>query len=655
MGYLKFDKNLLINLEESLTREMLRTNRGGAYHATTIVDCNTRKYHGLLVIPVPDLGEDNHVLLSSLDETVIQHGAEFNMGIHQYDNNYFSPNGHKYIRQYDCEIMPRTIYRVGGVILSKEKVFAAYGNRILIKYTLIDAHSPTTLRLKPFLAFRNVNELTSYNSYANQHYDLVENGIKTRMYEGYPDLYMQFNKPCTFVFQPDWYKNIEYSKEMERGFPYQEDLYVPGYFELDIKKGESIYFAGGDTFIDPSVLEEKYGEEIQSRTPRTGFYNCLKNSAQQFYHRPTENDAYLIAGYPWFKVRARDLFVSLPGCTLSIDDPVRFEKIMTTATPAIRNYIQDGSDDPVIKEIEMPDVFLWAVWAIQQYAKAQGNEQCSEKYGDLVLEIIDYIAGNKHPNLFLEKNGLLYSEGKNQAITWMNASTEGKPIVPRSGYIVEFNALWYNALKFASELTSTQKDAARTEQMEAIASKTGTAFVESFINCHGYLFDFIDGGHVDWSVRPNMLLAIALEYSPLNRQQKRAVLNIITKELLTPKGIRSLSPKSEGYQPYYVGKQTERDLAYHQGTAWPWLLGFYLEAYLHLYQMSGLSFVERMLIGLDDEMTRHCIGTLSELFDGNPPFQSRGAISFAMNVASILRVLKLLDSYNKVTDYENNL
>jgi len=650
MGYLKFDKNLLINLEESLTREMLRTNRGGAYHATTIVDCNTRKYHGLLVIPVPALGEDNHVILSSLDETVIQHGAEFNLGIHQYDKNHFSPNGQKYIRLYDCDIMPKTTYRVGGVILSKEKVFTTYDNRILIKYTLLDAHSETTLRFKPFLAFRNVNNLTSANPHARRHYDLVENGIKTRMYDGYPDLYMQFSKPCDFVFQPDWYKNIEYVKEMERGFPYKEDLYVPGYFELGIKKGESIYFAGGDVFIDPSLLEEKYEEEIHSRTTRTSFYNCLKNSSQQFYHRPTENDAYLIAGYPWFKVRARDLFVALPGSTLSIDDPVRFEKIMTTATPAIRNYMKTGTVDKVIKEIEMPDVFLWAIWAMQQYSKSQEIAQGQEKYGELIQEIIDYIIGNKHPNLVLEENGLLYSEGKNKAVTWMNASVDGKPIVPRSGYIVEFNALWYNALKFAAELAGMQENAERVKQLDAIAAKTGASFVETFVNGYGYLFDFIDGTYVDWSVRPNMLFAIALDYSPLNRQQKKAVLDIITKELLTPKGIRTLSPQSEGYRPYYTGPQKERDLAYHQGTAWPWLLGFYLEAYLRLYQLSGISFAERMLIGLDDEMNLHCIGTLSELYDGNPPFQSGGAISFAMNVAAILRVLKLLENYNEVID-----
>jgi predicted glycogen debranching enzyme len=642
MGYLKFDKTLLINLEESLKREILRTNRGGAYHSSTIVNCNTRKYHGLLVCPVPQLDADNHVLLSSLDETVIQHGAEFNLGVHQYGDSHFSPNGQKYVRQFEFDGLPKTIYRVGGVILSKEKVFTAFENRILIKYTLMDAHSPTVLRFRPFMAFRNVNGLTYANSSADRSYAEIPNGIRTRMYPGYPYLHMQFSKAVQFVYQPDWYKGIEYSKEAERGFPCKEDLYVPGYFEMEIEKGESIYFSGGDTEIEPERIAAAYEQETQNRIPRTSFYNCLKNSAQQFYHRPTEKDAYLLAGYPWFKVRARDLFIAMPGCSLAIDDPVRFEKLMDTAMPALRRFMADGSSDSVIREIDLPDIPLWAVWALQQYAKATSAEQCNDRYGSFIREIITCIQSNKHPNLVLEANGLLRSEGKEKPVTWMNSTIEGRPIVPRTGFIVEFNALWYNALKFASDLEKRNNDIDRAEILEQMATRTAVSFIETFVNGYGYLYDYVDGNYIDWSVRPNMLFAISLDYSPLNRSQRRTILNIVTKELLTPKGIRSLSPKSEGYRPYYIGPQYERDLAYHQGAAWPWLLGHYLEAYLKLYQYSGVSFAERMLIGLDEEMNTHCIGSISELFDGNPPFQSRGAISFAMNVAAILQVLKLL-------------
>ena len=643
MSYLKFDKTVMINLEESLTREVLRTNRLGAYHSSTVVDCNTRKYHGLLVMPVPTLDDDNHVILSSLDETVIQHGAEFNLGLHKYGENNFSPKGHKYIREYSCDTVPRTVYRVGGVIFSKEKVFSTFENRIMIKYTLEDAHSATTLRFRPFLAFRNVKDLTYANNSVNQNYTEVPGGIKTCMYAGYPDLFMQFSKKPKFVFDPKWYYGIEYSKEQERGYPYKEDLYVPGYFEIPIKKGESVIFSAGDSQVATTRLKTLYETEVQSRTPRTSFFNCLKNSAQQFYFRPKKQDAYLLAGYPWFKVRARDLFISTPGCTLSIGDPVRFEKIMATAIPALTAFMEDGSQDAVITEIEHPDILLWAIWAIQQYAKKEGVEKSKELYSDFLTDALTYIISQKHPNLKVMDSGLVYSEGRDKAITWMNSVVDGKPVVPRSGYIVEFNALWYNVLCFYKEL---QIESTIRSKVESLIKDIDVSFPNTFINGYNYLFDYVNGSFVDWSVRPNMIFAVALPYSPLTRMQRRAVLDIVTKELLTPKGIRSLSPKSEGYRPYCSGPQRERDLAYHQGTAWPWLLGAYLEAYLRVFGKSGVAFAERMLISMEDEMSKHCIGTIAEIFDGNPPFTGRGAISYAMNVAAMLRILDILDMYN---------
>ncbi|MDR3142844.1 MAG: amylo-alpha-1,6-glucosidase [Tannerellaceae bacterium] len=643
MSYLEFDKTIMINLQESLSREVLRTNRKGAYHSTTVVDCNTRKYHGLLVMPVPGLDDENHVLLSSFDETVIQHGAEFNLGLHKYSGDNYSPKGHKYIREYTCETVPRTLYRVGGVILSKEMVFSQFHNRIMIKYKLEDAHSQTTLRFRPFLAFRSVIELTCENGAVDRSYTEAPNGIKMCLYRGYPDLFMQFSKEVKFVFEPYWYKGLEYPKEQERGFPYQEDLFVPGYFELSIEKGETLIFTAGDTQAATARLFDDYEEEVDKRIPRNSFINCLKNSAQQFYYRPTENDAYLLAGYPWFKVRARDLFISAPGCTLSLDDPARFEKILGTAIPALRNFMRDGLHDAVIKEIDQPDVLLWCINAIQLYGADQGMERCKELYGGFVAEIIDYILAQKHPDMRVTHNGLIYAEGKDKAITWMNSTVNGRPVVPRSGYIVEFNALWYNALCFYKN--DLNKDIP-LDNIKELIDKSKVSFSDIFVNGYKYLFDSVTGSKVDWSVRPNMIFAIALPYSPLDKSAQRPVLDMVTKELRTPKGIRSLSPKSEGYRPDYTGSQTERDLSYHQGTAWPWLLGAYLESYLRIFGKGGVSFVRRMLVSMEEEVKLHCIGTIPELFDGNPPFTGRGAISFAMNVASILRISKMLEKFD---------
>ena len=645
MSYLRFEKAVMTNLQESLRRELLRTNRSGAYSCSTIVDCNTRKYHGLLVVPVPEINDDNHVLLSSLDVTVIQHGAEFNLGLHKYGGNNYSPNGHKYIREFDCDKVPTTLYRVGGVLLKKEVVFQHYEDRILIRYTLVDAHSATTLRFRPFLAFRSVRAFTHENTAANRDYQAVTNGIKTCMYAGYPDLYMQFSKKNEFIYQPDWYRGMEYPKEQERGYDSNEDLYVPGYFEMPIKKGESIVFAASTAPAKTTGLKTLFDQEVEVRAPRDNFFHCLVNAAHQFHNRENEEDRYLLAGYPWFKCRARDTFISLPGLTLAIDEQDYFELVMKTAERGLREFMAGKPLTVKIYEMEHPDVMLWAIWAIQQYAKNAGKEKCIEMYGNLVKDIMDYILAGKHHNLRIDDNGLVYSNGRDTAITWMNSTANGRPVVPRTGYIVEFNALWYNALKFAASLATDEGRAEDAAKFEGHAELCKTSFVNTFLNEFGYLLDYVDGNMMDWSVRPNMIFACAFDYSPLNQDQKKSVLDVCTRELLTPKGLRTLSPKSGGYNPMYVGPQEQRDYAYHQGTAWPWLGGFYMEACLKLYKRTRLSFIERHMVGYEDEMNYHALGTIPELFDGNPPFHGRGAMSFAMNVAEILRTLKLLEKY----------
>ena len=645
MSYLKFEKALMTNLQESLPKELLRTNRSGAYSCSTIVDCNTRKYHGLLVVPVPELDDDNHVLLSSLDVTVIQHGAEFNLGLHKYQGNNYNPMGHKYIREFDCDKVPTTLYRVGGVILKKEVVFQHYENRILLRYTLVDGHSATTLRFRPFLAFRSVRQFTHENTTASRDYAEVDNGIKTCMYAGYPDLFMQFSKKNNFIFQPDWYRGVEYPKEQERGYASNEDLYVPGYFEMNIKKGETIVFAASTSEIKSRSLKALFDKEVSERAPRDNFFHCLVNAAHQFHRRESNDDRYIIAGYPWFKCRARDTFISLPGLTLSIEEDDYFELVMKTAMKGYYEFMEGKPVTVHIAEIDQPDVPLWAVWALQQYAKEKGKEACLKKYGKFIKDVVMYVKCNHHPNLKLMPNGLLYTDGKDKAVTWMNSTANGHPVVPRTGYIVEFNALWYNALCFCAslcELAGKEKD---QQQLLEAAELAKQSFLDTFLNEYGYLYDYVDGKMIDWSVRPNMIFPVAFDYSPLSQDQKKRVLDICTRELLTPKGLRSLSPKSGGYNPVYVGPQSQRDYAYHQGTAWPWLGGFYMEASLKMYKRTRLSFIERQMVGYDDEMSCHCLGTISELFDGNPPFTGRGAISFAMNVAEILRALELLEKY----------
>lgn len=648
MSYLKFDKNLMINLEQSLPKEMLRTNKSGAYHCTTIVGCNTRKQHGLLVIPIPEMDDKAHVLLSSLDETVIQHEAEFNLGLHQYGDNVFSPNGHKYIREFNCESVPVMTFRVGGVVMTKEKVFISHENRILIKYTLKEAHSSTTLKFRPFLAFRNANDLSVENGAIDTTVTDVKNGISTCLYEGYPNLYMQFNKEVKWVDDGHWYKGIEYNKDKSRGIPYREDLWVPGYFELPIKKGESIIFSAATFECDPKKFEKTYDDELTTRTCRTSFFNCLKNSAKQFYLK-NDTGTYIMAGYPWYNVRARDELIALPGCTLSIDHEKDYFEILDSFIRALRLYIDKGELDKTIHEIDLPDIPLWTIWAIQQYKRYSDIASCRKRYGDTVKRLVEDIRAEKIRNLKLNDNGLVSSNGQNTPVTWLSASINGRPLIPRTGYILEFNALWYNAVNFLIALYDGVKgENALVREFRELSEKIKISFKETFMNDFGYLYDYVNGGYTDLEVRPNLAIAIGLEYSPLERNERKKVLDLCTRELLTPKGLRSLSPKSYAYNPTYVGNPTEREYAVHQGPARPWLFGFYADAYFKVFGLSGLSFIERMLIGYEDEMAEGCIGSLSELYDGNPPYTGRGAVSTAKNVGEILRTIKTVKKMTKL-------
>lgn len=652
MCYLKFDKAQMTNLQDSLYKEFLITNRSGAYCNTTLVGCNIRKYHGLMVVPVPELDDENHVLLSSLDETIIQHGAEFNLGLHKYQGENYSPKGHKYIVSFQWDKVPTWIYRIGGVLLKKEMAFCTDDYQFYIRYTLLDAHSATTLRLKPFLAFRSVRQWTHENSVANSGYTEVKNGIKMCLYQGYPDLFMQTNVKSEFHYCPDWYRGLDYPKERERGYDATEDLLVPGYFEMPIKKGQSVVFSAALNELAPNRLGHYMEEEREALDERDSFYHCLVNAAHQFNVR-RDGKHYILAGYPWFKCRARDTFISMPGLTLSIGEREQYEKYMDAAAEAIRQFINKEPVTVPIYEIEQPDSLLWATWCLQQYRKNVSAQDFQERYGELLKDIMEYVRGGHHTNLFVHENGLLYSNGRDRAVTWMNSMANGRPIIPRSGYIVEFNALWYNAMKFYEQVLKEKGDETSmilAQDYADEAEKMTTAFKEVFLNEHGYLLDYVDGKMMDWSVRPNQLFAIALDYSPLSMKERKGVLDICTKELMTPKGMRSLSPNSGGYSPMYVGRQADRDQAYHKGTGWPWLTGFYLEAYLRVYKMSGVNYIERKLIGFEEELFYHCIGTIPELFDGNPPFHGRGAISFAMNVSGILRAIRLMEKYQIAED-----
>jgi predicted glycogen debranching enzyme len=643
MSYLKFDSTKLINLEYSLNREILRTNRGGSYSCSTIIGCNTRKYHGLLISPVDKFDDERFVFLSTLDETVIQHESEFNLGIHKFQGDKYYPKGHKYVQDFEADILPVVTFRVGGVLLKKESLLVDQEEQILIKYTLEDAHSPTKLRFRPFLAFRNIHTLTYANMVADTKVTKVKDGIKSKLYPGFPSLYMQFSKKVEFVQVPDWYYGVEYMRELERGYDYKEDLFVPGYFEVDIKKGESIIFSASLKEDDPSSFKKKFNTELSKRTPRDSYKNCLINAAQQFIVRKGDKTE-VIAGYPWFGTWGRDTFIALPGLTLAIDDPDTFLAVVDTMVNRMQGGLfpnMGNENNPAFNSVDAP---LWFFWTLQQYAEYSGKYlEIWKRYGKYMKDILDGFVIGLPFNIKMQENSLIFAGAPGKALTWMDAVIHGVPATPRTGYQVEINALWYNALMFSLELAKKSDDKKFIKAWKDLPEKVNKSFLENFWDAEkGYLADFFGEDKKNWAVRPNMVIAASLEYSPLTNEMKKSILDLTTNELLTPRGLRTLSPKNPSYRGVYEGSQEARDQVYHQGTVWTWLLEPYCKTYLNIYKQTGIAHVKKLLDGFEEEMTKYGIGTIAEIYNGDPPHQAKGTISQAWSVSALLQMFKMI-------------
>ena len=648
MAYLKFDKTQLINLEYSLTKEFIRSNRAGSYCSTTIVYCNTRKYHGLLIAPIENLDGDRHVLLSSFDETIIEHENEFNLGIHKYQGDIYSPRGHKYVRDFLADPSPTIVYRVGGVVMLKESLLVEKEEQMLIRYTIKESDVPIKLRFRPFLAFRNMHQLSKANLYANTKAVLIPNGAKIRLYDGYPYLHMQFSKHADFVPVPDWFYGIEYNKELRRGYDYKEDLFVPGYFELDARKGDVIIFSASTAKANPEQLKRKYTVEVTKRIPRDSFKHCLINSAQQFFVKRNKKTE-IIAGFPWFGSWGRDTFIALPGLTLAVGDIATCKDVLDTQVSKLHNglFPNIGSDETAaFNSVDAP---LWFFWSLQQYTKVVKNYTTIwRSYGKAMRSILEAYRNGTSYNIKMHENGLIHAGEPGKALTWMDAIVHGKPVTPRIGFPVEINALWYNAVMFSLDLAKRAKDEDFLRNWEQLPQKIQDSFMGMFWDPkRGYLADVADYKATDWSVRPNQVIAVSMEFSMLTTEIKKAVLDVIERDLLTPRGLRTLSPTNENYKGIYKGTQEQRDQAYHQGTVWPWLLEHFCEAYMNLHKESGLGFLERLINGFEPVMTELGIGTIPEIFDGDPPHRARGAISQAWSVGALLRIIERYESMSQ--------
>ena len=644
MAFLKFNKSELVNLEYSLKREILAANDSGAYCNTSIVACNTRRYHGLLAVPVDELGGGKYMLLSALDESLTLRGKQFNLGIHCYGDTY-DPKGHKYIIDFDANPVPVITYKVGGILFTKTIMMVPDNDQVLIKYELLEAPSKLTLTLKPFLAFRSVHSLTSQNAEAYTGYDEIESGVAFRLYNGFPYLNMQVSGQAAFKSQPYWYSGVTYSDEYRRGFDCREDLFVPGSFSLEMKPGDTVIFSASVNEINPRGLKRKFTDTLKKMDVIEDYEDLLAHNAELFkvHHNGKSR---INAGFSWLETGLlRETVASLPGLTLYANgDCEEFERILDT-------LIED-ENERLFHRTTQCEAPLRLTETIQQYIRFCGKErQVWKKYGETLKAIIESYAPGQRKEIAMHPNGLLWAQMDGVALSWMNAYVYGQPVTERAGYQVETNAYWYNALCFAIDMENkygAKKDNSFVARWTPIRDMVKANFQPMFWREEwGYLVDYVGNGPVSQAVRPNMLIPAYLEYCPVDDEVISEIVMTINDELLTRRGLRSLSPRNEAYRGVYEGSQIDRDLAYHQGCAFPDLLAPYIDL---CFRMMGSTFYGRakyLVEGFFEDISKHGVGAFSELYDGDPPHEPHGAIASAMSTAALLQIVHVMKQYHK--------
>ena len=645
MSALTFDKSELGNLEYSLQREMLATDRKGGYMSTTIVCCNTRKYHGLMVAPI-DQSDEAYVLLSSLDETIIQHDQSFNLALHRYRGVY-EPRGHKYITDFQYTPTPTITYRVGGVILRKELLWIHKRTQLMIRYTLVDAHSDTTLRLRPFFAFRNKHSLSKANMEANGRSYPITGGVKCKLYEGYPWLYLQTNKKdVEFVAAPDWYYDFEYPEEIKRGYDGYEDLLTTGYFEMPIKKGESIIFsAATDEMATGDTITQIYEASLARRTHKIDFLSCLHHSARQFIVRRPGGRTEMIAGYPWYGTVGRDTFIALPGIVLE----QKYKEDCLDVLDTMVAKMQNGNFADSASAWVAADAPLWFFWTLQNLEKHITAKKLWERYGEAMKSVLEAYRRGFGERVKLHANGLVWAAADGEALTWMNTKVDGQPVAQRAGYAVEIQALWYNAVSYTLALARKMKDKEFVESWKDEPAKTKQSFIEKFWLSEGYLADYVNDYETNDFRRSNMLVATALDYTMLDEEQTMDTLAVVRQHLLTLRGIRSLSPRNPHYEPSYADDQRSQDLASRNGSIWVWPLMLYVKTCFAIAGERFLPEAEEILAAFNDEIQTACIGSVSECFEGDPPFHARGCLSQATSVGGLLYISDMIGEWKQKT------
>ncbi len=647
---MEFGPEICQNLDAALQKEWLETNGLGGFASSTIVGLNTRRYHGLLVAATkPPVGR--LVLLSKIEETLVVRDKRFDLSASRYPGAVH-PQGFQYLKQFRLDPFPTFVYEMEGYELVKT-VFLVHGeNTVVVEYELRSAAEEPQdyyLELRPLIAFRDYHSTTHANSGINPAVDTDGDMVTIRPYEGLPALHIACHG-AEVETKGDWYHNFEYDVERERGLDFQEDLFQPFALRVNLTGHPSFALVASTKPRDTAEASALRRAETARRArialvspSREPFVAALVQAADQFLVRRGDLKT-VIAGYHWFGDWGRDTMIALPGLALTTGRIDIAKNILLAFTKHVDrgmlpNLFPDAGETP---EYNTVDATLWFFEAIRALKEKTGDSAfVRENFYPVLCDIIDWHVRGTRYGIRMDDDGLLNAGEPGVQLTWMDAKVGDWVVTPRYGKPVEIQALWYNAVRIMQEWAEEFGDRERSRQYALMASKASQSFNDQFWNeADGCLYDVIQGDWRDASIRPNQVLALSLPFPILAHERARSVIEVAERELLTPVGLRSLSPRDPQYRPTYEGGPLSRDGSYHQGTVWPWLLGPFITAYLrvHAHRPEARERAAGWLRAFESHLEDAGLGQISEIFDAEPPHRARGCVAQAWSVAELLRV-----------------
>jgi len=652
-------ESLCHDLPISLQHEWLETNGIGGYASSTLHNCNTRKYHGLLVAGL-DHPAGRFTLLSKFEDTLLTGRSEFPLSCNRYPG-VIHPDGHLNLSEFKLAEGPVFLYTAGDIRLRKRILMVQGENSVLVRYDLEQSSRQIRLRLNPLLAFRRHHELKRKDSYVRFATTPVFRGFSIQPYEGLPRLFIQATLAPKFKSAPDWYRNFEYSLESERGYDFHEDCFSPGLLEFTLQPGGSVIICA--SLSEQRDLEETWENELSLRqanartadavawhyadTPAETVLPALIRSGRHFPIRtPGAGRATIIAGYPWFDDWGRDILISLPGLTFHSGRTELGAEILKAVALHERNGLIPNcfAADPSQHAYNSVDASLLYFWAIQQFLEFTGDTTTVRTHLWPVLKriLVKFMEGTLF-DTGMTPEGLLHAGNSHTQLTWMDATSHGEPVTPRHGLAVDLNALWYNAICFTGQLARDFGEPAPFPV--GLEQRVRDAFVRVFwMESEGCLADTFADGILNRSIRPNQILAVSLPFSPLSVDQQKMVVEIVRRDLFTPFGLRTLSPRDPAYCGRYEGDQPTRDAQYHQGTVWPWLLGPYGEALLKVSddpKGQAIALAGELQPLLNYCLTGPGLMNVPEIFDGDQPHRPNGCPAQAWSSAELIRLFTL--------------